>query len=163
MRSLLSFICLFAFQGLSAQIQDLQVVATAGSSFQSNDIILDWTIGEPVVSTLEASSIILSQGFHQPEYTLVSVEPLLSNVGSVDVFPNPFSSEVSIKASFTEYESGNFEIYDMNGKMLWTKSFEGVNVLESFPATSLSSGSYMLILRLPNKSIADSYKLLKTQ
>ncbi len=162
-RLFILLLCFCAFQVAYCQDTDLHVVSSAGDSYQSDGLILDWTLGEPVVSTYEKSSLIVSQGFHQPEYTIVSVNPLSIEIGSVNIFPNPFLSAVSIKASFIEYESGRFELYDMSGHKIWTKSFEGTDLLESFPATALSSGSYMLVLKISGKAKAHTYKLLKTE
>lgn len=49
-----------------AQSLTPQVVASGGGSFTAGGYTLDFTIGEPTVTTLIAGSSILTQGFQQP-------------------------------------------------------------------------------------------------
>ncbi len=151
------------YQSAHSQVNELEIVASAGNSFEANNLFLDWTIGEPIISTLEQPDQVLTQGFHQPIYTIVSLKPLNSAIVSVEVFPNPFIAEVMIKASFSEFETGKLELFNLSGQSIWTHTFEGMDLLSQCPASSLSSGTYLLVLSIPEKKIIHSYKLLKTQ
>ena len=50
-----------------------QVVATSGTHYSSSGHSLSWTIGESATATLSDPSNTLTQGFHQPEQVLVSI------------------------------------------------------------------------------------------
>jgi hypothetical protein len=56
-----------AFCALTAQQLTPSVIATSGSSFQSSEFSLDYTLGETFVATLSNGSNVLTQGFHQPQ------------------------------------------------------------------------------------------------
>lgn len=145
------------------QDAELHVVSSAGSSYQLNDVVLDWTLGEVVIQTLERPTGMITQGFHQPTYTLVSVSPIPDELGNVVVSPNPFFEEVSITLSFTKPEKGVIKLFDMTGKELWKKGFEGNSVLEKYNASALSSGPYLLVVSVSDDLFVHTYKILKTQ
>ena len=49
--ALLFIVGISSLQNVFSQASDLQIVASAGSSFETNEIILDWTLGELMVQT----------------------------------------------------------------------------------------------------------------
>jgi hypothetical protein len=48
--------------GIRAQ----QVFNATGNYYQDGNMAVSWTIGEPVIETIQKDNIVLSQGFHQP-------------------------------------------------------------------------------------------------
>jgi hypothetical protein len=72
-----------------AQVPDLKVIASAGNSYQVEDFQLDWTLGEPVILTLENPAVILTQGFHQPAYGLISAVDFTDWTGRIESFSKP--------------------------------------------------------------------------
>lgn len=162
LRAVILLLCLGSIQVAVSQ-EGLQVVASAGGLFQAGSLQLEWTIGEPVVSRLEGAATVLTQGFHQSSYSTVAVQPLPDDISSFEVFPNPFSSETTVRAAFTEFRSGHLELYDIQGQKIWSQSFEGVEISERISASTLVSGSYILILRLPERSSSYSFTLFKSE
>lgn len=68
MKSFLTIIVVFIISfNLSAQTIDRNVIASAGGYYQSNDLIVSYTIGEPVIYTLSTPNVLLTQGFQQPD------------------------------------------------------------------------------------------------
>ncbi|MBE0641146.1 MAG: hypothetical protein IH599_03870 [Bacteroidales bacterium] len=47
--------------------QSHQVVSSGGGQFDNGNISMDFTLGEPVISTFNSGGYILTQGFHQPD------------------------------------------------------------------------------------------------
>lgn len=164
MKQILFFLLGFvSFTQAYTQDAELQVVSSAGSSYQVNGIVLDWTLGEVVIQTLDRPSGMITQGFHQPSYTLVSVSPIPAELGNVLVSPNPFLAEVSITIAFTKPQHGVIKLFDMTGKELWKKGFEGNAVVEKYDASSLSSGPYLLVVSVSDDLFVYTYKIVKTQ
>lgn len=56
---------------VSAQSISRKVIATAGGTLSGGGNTLSYTIGETAISTLTNSNVILTQGFQQPEVSLV--------------------------------------------------------------------------------------------
>ena len=146
-----------------AQDKDLNVVAVAGSSYEASGLGLDWTLGEVIIQTLENPSVIVTQGFHQPLYSLVAIHAIPEEVGVISVLPNPFSDTFEIKMDFKKSEKGTIHLYTMDGSILWRKTFDGKDLLEKYDAAVLPSGSYMLAVSITDDSIIQTYTILKTQ
>ncbi len=144
-----------------SQDRDLNVVATAGSSYETGDLVLDWTLGEVIIQTLENPSFTLTQGFHQPLYSLVAVHAIPEEKGLISVQPNPFSDAFEIKMKFKNSERGTIQLYSMDGILFWKNKFDGKEILEKYDATRLPSGSYMLSVSLSDDSYIQTYTILK--
>lgn len=146
-----------------SQGQDMHIVATAGAVYQTADLQLDWTLGETVIHTLENSSAMITQGFHQPEYTLVAVHPFPVKTGELLVWPNPFDNEFEMSLSLETPQKGMIGLVDMAGKQIWNSAFEGQVWQEKFSATSIPSGQYILTVTPAEGAIIYSYQMIKTQ
>lgn len=147
----------------NSQEQDLHVVASAGASYQSASIQLDWTLGEVVIHTLESNSSMLSQGFHQPNTNLVSLPSLPLETGTLLVWPNPFKDGFEISLELKSSHRGEIGLYDMTGHLFWTGSFEGKTWHKNVSLPSLASGQYMLSAILADDANVYTYPLIKTQ
>jgi hypothetical protein len=83
---LLCFLLLASVLTMRAQSMERQVVAAGGNTAIAAGIQIDFTIGEPVITPISGSGLLLTQGFQQPfSYTLQSgaVFPFLA------LYPNP--------------------------------------------------------------------------
>lgn len=54
-------------------------------------------------------------------------------------------------------------LYDLSGKELWRKDFEGNTIMEQYNASALSSGSYMLVVSGADDSFTSTHQILKNQ
>ena len=162
MKKFIILLLSFGFSAiLTGQDTDLRVAASAGASFSTNDFSLDWTLGEVMIETMENTSMMLSNGFHQPDYTLVSVKPIAGKAGLRLVLPNPFSDELNIKMSCADIERGLFRLYSITGNPVWEKSFSGKEVVENYASAALPAGPYILAVSFTNDPLVYSYMLLK--
>jgi hypothetical protein len=100
---------------LNAQSLSQTVLSTAGDHFQNGSAALSWTIGEPVINSLENGSVKLTQGFHQPYLTVSSVNET-ENDNLVRVYPNPTNAVLSI--DFTLSGAYSAELFDLLGRKL---------------------------------------------
>lgn len=146
-----------------SQDQDMQVIASAGASYQGAGVQLDWTLGEVIIQTLETSTSMISQGFHQPNTNLVSVQPLAIETGKLVIRPNPFKDEFQISLDLKSSHHGRLGLYDMTGNLVWTGAFEGITWQQSVSVPSLPSGQYVLMASLSDDSNLYTYPLIKTQ
>jgi len=65
--------------------------------------------------------------------------------------------------SFVKPETGTIMLYDLSGKELWRKDFEGNTIMEQYNASALSSGSYMLVVSGADDSFTSTHQILKNQ
>ena len=71
------------------------VISSSGNSTSKGDIILSWTIGEGVISTIGNNDIELTQGFHQPlivDVITVGIED--DFILDIIAYPNPTYDKV---------------------------------------------------------------------
>jgi len=66
MKNLRSLFITLALIAGCIQINAQQVIATAGGQYQGDNLMLSYTIGEPVIETFSSGELILTQGFQQP-------------------------------------------------------------------------------------------------
>ena len=67
---------------LSAQEMERQVVSSGGTNMESGDLSLVATLGEVAITTLEATDLDLSQGFHQESMTIIGTNDFDNSFGS---------------------------------------------------------------------------------
>ena len=106
--------------GVSAQSISPEVIASSGEHFEAGNAQLSWTIGEPMIETYTAGSNMLTQGFHQTELMITSIEEENTPNLQVDVYPNPVRENVNIDLKGNEEEL-QMDLYDMKGKQLINK------------------------------------------
>lgn len=118
----LFFIIILASLSLKLQSQSLErsVIGTAGSSFTNTNLSLDWTVGEISTSTLSAGNSLLTQGFHQPPQSTLSVKNTKLLTG-VTCFPNPVQNDLCIKYTQLITDS-KIELFDATGKLVFSEN-----------------------------------------
>lgn len=144
------FFCLFLVTIVSAQ----EVVSTQGDSYSNSSGIVDFTIGEVVINTLNDGSNDLTQGFHQTNWTITSVEDI-SNY-NVSIFPNPTDDVINVKTSV--FEGVYYLFYDINGKLL--KEGNLTSGQTPIDVSQFAAGSYILTLNNKSKNLK-KIKLIK--
>lgn len=137
---------------LSAQ----EVVSTQGDSYSSGVANIDFTIGEVVINTGTDGTNDLTQGFHQTNWTLVSVKDYVTNY-EVDIFPNPVQNLLNIKTG--DYKHVIYTLFNMQGKVV-SKDVLTSNVT-TIQVEDLPAGSYTLSLENQNQKLK-TFTLLKT-
>jgi hypothetical protein len=146
---------LFAFTSLLASIctysQSLapEVIASSGDYFTSADVKLNWTLGEMVTETF-ISGNILTQGFQQSDYLIVSIAETEENK-QISVYPNPFSDRITINTG--DFTGLKLQVFDLQGKILIEKTIEKSNKQIDFSA--FGQGFYLI-------KVSDKSTLLKT-
>ncbi|MCO6489273.1 MAG: T9SS type A sorting domain-containing protein [Phaeodactylibacter sp.] len=142
-----------------------QVIATAGGYAVDTDsgLSLSWTIGEPITETVYGNTLILTQGFQQPD----SLNTVGTNVKEVPleelglkVFPNPAAFEINIQIAKPEMMPLWLRVFDSNGRMTFTRLI--TQETSTLDVSSLASGSYYLHFYSSERQLAAAIKLLKS-
>lgn len=129
-------------------VLERQVVGNTGYSMQVGNTIFQYTIGEAMVATLVKSSLLLTQGFQQPEITVVHDIPQLPYLTDFIVFPNPASSYTTIR--FNLFAPGNVRLMLVNnaGQVVYSEDRNvAAGLLEyRVPLEQYASGMYYVVL-----------------
>ncbi|PLX03319.1 MAG: hypothetical protein C0594_10635 [Marinilabiliales bacterium] len=161
---LLYIIIFFVFSITSfAQSVSPEVVSTAGDFYSNSELSLSWTLGEIATETYE-NGVVVTQGFQQPSYSIVTDIEQVSSIFNVKVFPNPATEYAYIEIQHQgELNSFTVRIYDILGKEVDAKtewqSFDNISKVK-VDLSSLSANIYLLRVEKSSKAVG-TYRLIK--
>ncbi|HQB27798.1 MAG TPA: T9SS type A sorting domain-containing protein [Paludibacter sp.] len=147
--------------GISAQTINPQIISSSGNSYTTNTMVIDWTLGELSIMTINGSTNMITQGFHQPKYIVTSVDKLSETIGKINVYPNPTTDIVHINMTFDKIMSVQLRLVDSNGKVLWNKKYVGQNMDENTSFKSLPNGIYFLSFLIKDTNSKQTFKIQK--
>lgn len=157
MRKFIFFITgLFISISATSQTASFELVSSSGESFNNATCQLDWSIGESITATHSAEDYIITQGFHQDDYVITTVEDLQTDI-NISVFPNPATDFITINLEASLIPSSVL-LSDTNGKaILQRKIFDAESKLDF---SSYTQGVYFLSIKRENKVIK-TFKIIK--
>lgn len=158
---LISFGC-SAFIGQGQITLERQVIANAGSFDTAGDISLSWTLGETITETVSGGTLILTQGFQQPDPEEIdpnAVKEIPLEALGIKVFPNPASMEVVIQASKPDELPLGVQLFGMSGQLVLTQKLIGPNT--TLNVGDLPDGVYILRFLTPDNLPVAPVKLQK--
>ena len=138
-----------------------RIVSPAGTTYQGNAMQIDWTLGELAITTIENSSRQITQGFHQANYTITSVDESLQEIGVVAVYPNPTSERLEIEMTFDQNRHARIRLMDLNGRPIWILESNGKHIEREEDLSNLPDGTYLLHLLIDGNQYAQTFKILK--
>jgi hypothetical protein len=114
---------LFCVFMLFSNAQDL--ISTGGDFFQQNSGSISFTIGEPIIETIEndGNNITLTQGFQQATPNIITGIETLDDV-LVNIYPNPTTDYIHVKQDEPKYL--DYQLFDLNGVMVKNDKLVGL-------------------------------------
>ncbi|MCK5536010.1 MAG: T9SS type A sorting domain-containing protein [Bacteroidales bacterium] len=143
-----------------SQTANPELVGSAGESFNNSTYQLDWSIGEFATATYSTGNYVITQGLHQNNYVITSVENMAREI-NISAYPNPTTDLISIFFAdlLSSIEHGNVMIVtDINGKVL--QQVEVINEVEQLNFSNYANGIYFLTVKQLNQVIK-SFKIIK--
>lgn len=136
----------------SAQNTYAFLLTSAGGVFQTEQLMVSWSLGEPVIETYTSSSLILTQGFHQPWVKTVSIPQIgVPDPLTFQVFPNPAVDFIRVfnpKPESSEEQTTSISLYDFKGRLL--SKFILTENSKVISVSHLNSGIYYLSIQSPD-------------
>lgn len=150
---------LFMLFGVDGKTQSVspEVVASSGNYFENANASIAWTIGEPVIATYTGSQNILTQGFHQTQLEVVSVERI-PNAHAVLVYPNPVASQLTVTTEGGAYTKAT--IHNSLGQIVWEQNWKLAPPSFAIDMSRFANGYYHLQLYDEGQA-AYGFKILK--
>jgi hypothetical protein len=149
---------LYGIGGYSQSVQS-QVIGSAGDHFETNEAQMAFTIGEVVTETFGAGDLILTQGFHQTNLMVTSIEDLAAEF-QLRVFPNPTVDLLSIDAQRSP-ESFSLELMDTAGRPLLLQRSMLNGTTHQINLSNYPPGIYLLRLRTEDRKNIQTFKIVK--
>ena len=130
-------------------------ISTLSSGIGSSTYLQSIGQSAVVLGTASAGSgYILRQGFVQPSTRSLrrSVEPV--SIISLDVFPNPFTSQLRLKLSRSSASVSQVELYSIDGLRVWSAEIAAnLSEVQLLDLDRLRTGKYILRLVSGNQVI----------
>jgi hypothetical protein len=137
------------------------VLGTAGTQGIVGTTTVEWTVGETAIETISGSGNTITQGFHQPKYTVVALdEPLIAEIG-IRVYPNPASDQVYMDISRGEESTLKVQLIDLTGRILDARSTLLMQDKLTFDLSQVAVGQYFLRVIREDGSMFKAYKVDK--
>lgn len=124
---------------MNGQSLDRSVISSSGQNFTGSAGTLTFTLGEPVVATLN-SAIELSQGFHQEWAIVTAVDNEFADQFHVAIYPNPTTGWLNITSDMLVHLS----LFDLSGKNVFQGEKEAGTV--NINIGDLAPGLYLLVM-----------------
>ncbi len=150
---LLAIFLAIAWFPASAQITLVrEVAASSGGSGTAGAITIDYTIGEPVIHTISAGDIMLSQGFQQPEL-LLPIQPGGPAALDFMLFPNPAVTTVKVGFNLLTDATVVFMLVNTLGQVIYqdVKKYGPGKIVIPVQVDRLASGIYTVVFKVQSQ------------
>lgn len=115
-----------------AQIISPSVISAGGGYSTSESGSLAYTIAEmTMVETFVQGSVVLTQGFHQPERNTVSTNDQDMVQNNMLIYPNPASGQIKVSFLSDACSDNSVLIYNLQGAIIVSETFESKNELNT--------------------------------
>ena len=152
---LISCLVIIPFNFALAQSINPQVIAGGGEHYIGSNAQLSRTLGEAIISTVTGSTSIITQGFHQPSSTNVSIKTWRKDGWGLGVYPNPSSGQFTVQLNAVR--TMNLNIINSIGQLVHVQEIvKGQNHIE---LKTLSTGMYLMNVYDSAGEFFGSYKL----
>lgn len=142
-----------------SQSIERSVIASAGSYSSAGSVSLSWTLGETVIQTASAASVILTQGFQQPASATSSLKQTAASF--LSVYPNPSQGVFYVKLNSNQTSvSQNMKVLvlDAAGKQVGSYALPVGNNTAVLDLTFLPGGVYTVNFTAENQQ-QSTYRL----
>ncbi len=154
------FFLLISSIGFSQNVS-LSIVSAQGGFDKTENISLEWTLGESFIETVNHQNEIYTQGFHQP--FLNNRLELQDQSFDFDILisPNPVYSHINISVITSVNSQLIISLYDIYGRYIKQISAFTTDSLIDMNVDGLSSGAYILKISDIEGSINQTHKIIK--
>ena len=140
---------------------DPAVMANASGESKSQNIILQWTLGEMAIQTIHTQDRLYTEGFHQPTIIAKPIYPLSKAKLEVAISPNPTSSSIQITFYSLPLADIHMELIDIKGSSLIRLTHKAGNLSAEMDLQHLNSGMYFLKMRTTDHQFSTTSKIIK--
>lgn len=142
------------------------VIAPLGHYDTGGTLSLSYTVGEPAVTTLLSinGTLILTQGFQQPEILPVGIDDPYELLVDYSIFPNPTTEVLNVKLSADIPVDLKLAVVDVRGRSTGLTIQEIRVVGEKttiFNLGTLADGFYFLNVLTNSGELVQSFKVQK--
>ncbi len=138
-----------------SQTKQSEVVASAGGSVTTETVSVSYTVGEPVVGTLSAGNVVLSQGFQQGYIDIPDTDVEAALAKNVRLYPNPLKTTLFIELQEVPEGDCVVKCFDMSGQMVGSAQYDSEPRL-SIDMSNLPQGAYFVKVFVDDSELVNS-------
>lgn len=134
------------------------LMGTTGD-FKTAGYSLSYSVGELSVTTLSGGDYFLTQGFQQPD----SVFTIIGGPQTIEAFPNPVSTNLTINIFIEESPEFWVEIYNIKGSKVYQEKYTGVyyGSRKKIDFQEFPKGLYFVKIYSTNGKSMEKFKIVK--
>lgn len=152
--------CATVLLGLGlTSLQAQESVNSSGGDASGNKGSISYSVGQVSYSTNTGTYGTVTQGVQQAYeiYATTGIQETGINL-SVSVYPNPTTNYLNLKIEKLELSTFNFELFDMQGKLLQSQNITGNET--QIDMSNYVSSTYFVRIINQNQSIKE-FKIIK--
>lgn len=154
----LLFIFILFLLGYKSQAQAIlarSIIGSTGASVQTGNTLIQYTVGEVAILTLQTQGLLLTQGFHQPE-AAVSLPDVLV-VKDMIVYPNPATTRTKVEFDLLADSKVIITLIDNAGRTVYSSTINMMvgKVAFTIPLSGLASGIYHVVVYANYKTVSE--------
>ena len=155
MKKLLFLLMIFPIIGFSQE-----AIPASGGDASGSGGTLSFTVGQLVYTNNSGSNGSVAQGVQQPYEISTTVGIEITNIRlDFIAYPNPTISNIVLSTRDFNNEKLNYQLYDMNGKLLKSNKVNAINT--TIDMSELPVSNYVLNIT-NDSSIIKSFKIIKS-
>ena len=160
-------VLVFVVTGLAgsyAQSIERQVIGSSGGYSSQTNVSASYTVGEAVVQTATAGTIVLTQGFQQPDNQSVGIVDVANNI-KISAYPNPTTDKVIVEINAEAESQFSFQVYNALGQLvLLPASLQQTDsvTVHQFDFSLLSPANYFIAINSNNLHFTKTIQITKT-
>lgn len=160
MKRIFTFCLLIVSMSVFSQQISPEIISSAGDHFENDNVSISWTLGEPVISTLNGE-YILTQGFHQDFYIITSVDEIELPDFDIKIFPNPTPDFLNLQMNQTSNIKSEYIIHllDSKGNLLHEIKETGGIINSRINLQQFERANYFIRIMVDEKH--KTYKVIK--
>lgn len=152
-------------QMTSAQISvERQVIGSTGNLTNSGSVIASSNIGEAIISTFSNTSLVLTQGFEQPDTMLITGTDMEDGIKmEISAYPNPARNQVILDFKLEQTMDIGIDIYNESGQQMKNQLQTKVQNKDKqeLDFTGFSPGNYFIVIKSNDGKISRGIKVQK--
>lgn len=147
---------LIAVLAVNAQSLSPSVIASGGAYVSNSNGSLSYTVGEmTMVETFSANGNILTQGFQQPNESVVGLIGITRDeFGSLVVYPNPAVDDMWFGLELPENGKISISLYNDIGQKIsdvYNSNYTGGKVVQQLNVSVFAAGVYFLTMNFTSE------------
>ncbi len=149
-----------------AQSIERQVITFTGQTVQTDEVIISYSAGEPVVGTISNDEHMLTQGFQQPGPVETEIDFLEEDYWRIAIYPNPVADQLNIRLYQDETAPLYIDLIDILGRKVHSgiqSNATDAQVQLTLSMSNLATGVYMVRVANEDQSVIRSYKVTKVR